>query len=105
MVPLWNELYNISNDYEVSKVFGPILLNHKLFRPRLYNNKIFESNKIVDINNRYNNSALKIPLHQIRNLSMNDVIITKFNSICNELNFDNYIVIDKQGNIKPLKKI
>jgi hypothetical protein len=107
-VPFWNNLYMIgtnSSDSEASKhIFGPISLNHKLFRPRLYNMESYVNNMFVDTTNRYNDDAINPIVFDNVN-TMTTHIQTKFKSVdIKELNYESFVSIDKDGYIVPVKK-
>lgn len=107
-VPFWNNLYLIdssSSENEASKnVFGPLSMNHKLFRPRLYNMDSFVNAMFVDTANRYNDSTAT-PMSFDNNKGMSIYTQEKFNSIpIKEINWDSFVSIDREGYIVPLKK-
>jgi hypothetical protein len=107
-VPFWNNLYSInpnSSEYEATKqIFSPVSLNHQLFRPRLYNPDSFVNTMFVDTSNRYNDTTI-IPILYDNSKGMSSYIQDKFKSIAiKEINWDNFVSIDKDGYIVPLKK-
>jgi hypothetical protein len=102
-VLFWNNLYSCLQNTNL-KVCGPLDINHKFFRPRLYNADHYINYKYVETNNRYNNSNIGIPLYQIAS-KITDIIIKKFKCICNnEINYDKFQTIDSNGHINILKK-
>jgi hypothetical protein len=106
-VQFWNNLYtvnsNASDEIAAKNIFGPMSLNHKLYRPRLYNMDDFLDSVYVETTNRYVDSDLP---KQINNDdSTTSEIIKRFKSISiKECNLDNFTSIDKDGHIIPLKK-
>uniref|UniRef100_A0A6C0EDY1 Uncharacterized protein n=1 Tax=viral metagenome TaxID=1070528 RepID=A0A6C0EDY1_9ZZZZ len=93
-VPYWKNLYS---DY----IVGPISLNHKLFRPRLYN---------IDYNvENQNSNSDNLQLNdKYNNINLGDVIY-KPNKIIpkvtnNLINFSKLLAIDSWGRIIPVKK-
>jgi len=107
-IPFWNNIYSIDSkltDYVSAKIiFGTISLNHKLFRPRLYNSNLNSNLNSVDTCKRYNNT-LTIPIIYDNLKSINDHIQEKFNSVdIKEINWNNFISIYKNGYIVPFKK-
>ena len=106
-VNFWNNLYTIDSkatDESASKsIFGPMSLNHKLYRPRLYNMDDFLDSVYVETTNRYNDSIL--PRQIIYEDSITLETIKRFNSIgIKECNLDTMVSINKEGSIVPLKK-
>jgi len=106
-VNFWNNLYTIdskaSEEAAAKNIFGVVSLNHKLFRPRLYNMDSYIDTMYVETSNRYNDTDL--PKQIISTDSISAEIIKKFDSInFKEFNFDNFTSIDKDGYIVPLKK-
>lgn len=107
-VPFWNNLYLIdssSSDTEAAKnIFGTVSLNHKLFRPRLYNMDSFDNVMFVDTTNRYNDTTAT-PITYDNSKGMGCYIQEKFKSVSiKEINWDSFTSIDKDGYIVPLKK-
>ncbi len=105
-VNFWNNLYSIdskaSDESAASSIFGPMSLNHKLYRPRLYNMDSYIDAMYVETSNRYNDSDLPM---KCEDKSMSEMIKQKFGSVnFDEFNFDTFSAIDKQGYIVPLKK-
>ena len=92
-----------TNDTEASKqIFGTLSLNHKLYRPRLYNLDDFIESAPIDITTRYNDSQLPVPLYQNIN---NNEINSRFNSIpIKEIDYNKYRTINEDGSIKVLKQ-
>ena len=121
-VPFWNNLYNIDgkiSDADASKqLFGPLSLNHKMFRPRLYNMEEYVESVYVDTANRYNDTALPHTLveydyHIINNKDNNkdnknqlkSIYQERFGSVeVSEIDYDNLQAIDTHGYVTPLKK-
>jgi hypothetical protein len=106
-VSFWNNLYTIdskASDESANKsIFGTVPLNHKLFRPRLYNMDDFIDTVYVETSNRYNDSELPRQINSEDSITLE--IIRRFNSIgFKEFNFDIFTSIDKDGYIIPLKK-
>lgn len=106
-VPFWNNLYTIdsqaSNEIAAKNIFGTMSLNHKLFRPRLYNMDDFLDSIYVETTNRYVDTDL--PKQIIYEDSTTLEIIKRFKSInIKECNLDSFMAIDKDGHIIPLKK-
>ena len=106
-VSFWNNLYtidsNASDENAYKSIFGPVSLNHKLFRPRLYNMDEFIDSVYVETTNRYNDSDL--PKQFISDESITLEIIKRFNSIgFKEFNFDIFTSINKDGYVVPVKK-
>ena len=97
-VLFWTNLYSLSNNNNNdnnntdNNILGPLSLNHKIFRPRLYNIDYF-LNKNLNLNNRYDNSELGFTVyHTTKSVPLNII------------NYDNFISIDENGNIIPVKK-
>jgi len=106
-VPFWNNLYtvnsNASDEIAAKNIFGSMSLNHKLYRPRLYNMDDFINFTYVETTNRYVDSNL--PKQIIYDDSTTSETIKRFKSITfKECNLDNFTSIDKDGHIIPLKK-
>lgn len=106
-VNFWNNLYTIdskaSDESATKSIFGTMSLNHKLFRPRLYNMDNYIDAMYVETSNRYNDSDLPKQLNTDDSITLE--IIKKFDSIgFKEFNFDNFTSIDKDGCVIPLKK-
>jgi hypothetical protein len=106
-VPFWNNLYtvnsNASDEIAAKNIFGPMSLNHKLYRPRLYNMDDFLDFVYVETTNRYIDSELPRQINYED--STTSEIIKRFKSITiKECNLDNFTSIDKDGHIIPLKK-
>ena len=106
-VNFWNNLYtidtNASDEVAAKNIFGPMSLNHKLYRPRLYNIDNFLDSVYVETTNRYvdNNLPKQINFEDSTTLET----IKRFKSInIKECNLDNFTSIDKDGLIIPLKK-
>lgn len=102
-VNFWKNLYSLNSQNINTNICGHVNINHKLFRPRLYNIDAFiDSPHFVDTTDRYLNDNVEsinmlIPITQ--------TIAQKFNSISfAELNYKLFNSIDKAGNIIPLKK-
>jgi hypothetical protein len=102
-VPFWNNLYLI-NSKSTKNIFGILSLNHKLFKPRLYNIKAFDNEIFVDTSNRYSNIRdYPNVYNNVKNTNL--YIQQKFKSLSmNEINWNNFESIDKNGYIVPLKK-
>lgn len=104
-IPYYSFLYK--------NIFGPIEINSKLYKPTFYNIEYFYSNinnsdniptNNVNFINRYNvfNSLLLN-----KNINISDEIKNRFNSLVinnNDINYDNIISINKNGNIIPFQK-
>lgn len=129
-VPFWNNLYTIDSavtDADAGKqLLGPLSLNHKIFRPRLYNMDEYVESMFVDTTNRYSDSQLPPTVYDVvhgnalppqphphlqshPNLQQQSqslsIIQERFKSIIiNEINFDSLSAIDSNGYIVPLKK-
>lgn len=108
-VPFWNNLYmidsNLSDNEAAKNIFGSLSLNHKIFRPRLYNMDSFVNAMFVETTNRYNDSTPAISCAYDNSKSMSSYVQENFKSVnIKEINWDNFISIDKDGNIVPLKK-
>ena len=102
----WSNLYSINsetNEFDIYKnIYGATTVNHKLYRPRLYNMDDFVDTVFVDTTNRYiDNNVNSTNFSK----SISVVIQEKFNSFPNrEIYYDQFISIDKNGFIVPLKK-
>ena len=122
-VPFWNNLYNIDSkltDADADKqLFGPLSLNHKMFRPRLYNMEEYVDSMYVDTANRYNDTALPITLmdqesniwknkdekNQININQVKSVYQERFGSVdVKSIDYDSLHAIDANGYVVPLKK-
>jgi hypothetical protein len=106
-VPFWNNLYTINQkateQYAINSIVGTVSLNHKIFRPRLYNMESYTNNIFVDTINRYNDSVATSLFHE--SSSITECTQRKFKSIeIKGINWDNFVSIDKYGYIVPLKK-
>ena len=121
-VPFWNNLYNVDakiSDADAEKqLFGTLSLNHKMFRPRLYNMEEYVDAMYVDTSNRYNDSALPNTLMEHEtNLSKNkddknnsnqnqtkSVYKERFGSVdIKSIDYDSLQAIDAHGYVVPLK--
>lgn len=107
-VPFWNNLYSIDSEFTdteaASNILGIMDLNHKLFKPRLYNMNSFVNAMFVDTTNRYNSIAINPVIYE-KSKSMYSYTQLKFKSVnIKEINWDNFITINKDGYIIPLKK-
>ena len=107
-VPFWNKLYTLdpkATDSDANKnIFGIMQLNHKIFRPRLYNMDEYIDSVYVDTTNRYNDSALPVTLNG-SGMGTTQSIVDKFKSIdIKEFNFDKFTSIDKNGYVVPVKR-
>jgi len=106
-VSFWNNLYTIDqtvSDVDAAKsIYGALALNHKIFRPRLYNIDSYTDSVYVDTTDRYNDTPLT-PLTDITT-SMTHVIIHKFKSVdIKDINYNNFVAINKEGYPVPVKK-
>jgi hypothetical protein len=91
------------NETAQKVLFGPKGLNHKLFRPRFYNMDDYTNYEYVELNDRYNNSDLP---EYIGNEHMTQNMITNHfkTSIIPELNYDNFVAINSDGYVVPVKR-
>jgi hypothetical protein len=121
-VPFWKNLYTLTNVVYNNKIynrninnflfFGPVELNSKLFRPRLYNMDAYINIPKVETKERYNNILSNITLYNNKSISISYIIHEKYKSNNNIKNyyteclsfFDNFVAIDKNGNITPIKE-
>jgi hypothetical protein len=118
-VPFWNNLYNIDSkisDLDASKqVCGTLSLNHKMFRPRLYNMEEYVDFMYVDTSNRYNDTDLPQSLMDYDMYMLNkekdnknstkQIHQVRFNSIeIKEIDYDSLQAIDTNGYVVPLQK-
>lgn len=114
-VPFWNNLYSIDSkmsDVDAGKqMFGTLSLNHKIFRPRLYNMEEYVDSVYVDTSNRYNDSSLPSTLAELSTKPTDDKNYPKnlyqdrFGStIVNQIDYNSLQSIDANGYIVPLKK-
>jgi hypothetical protein len=106
-VHFWNNLYTVdskaSDEVAAKNIFGPMSLNHKLYRPRLYNMDDFLDSVYVETTNRYVDADL--PKQIIYDDSTTMETTKRFKSITiKECNLDSFTSIDKDGHIIPLKK-
>lgn len=119
-IPFWNNLYTVdSNTTEIEankQILGPLSLNHKMFRPRLYNiDEYLDNSMYVDTTNRYNDSVLPQTICDYNlyyNVSNNNknaqnnktTIQDKINSEeNNKIDYDSLTAIDSNGYVIPLK--
>jgi hypothetical protein len=107
-VPFWNKFYTLdpkATDSDANKnIFGIMQLNHKIFRPRLYNMDEYIDSVYVDTTNRYNDSALPVTLNG-SGMGTTQSIVDKFKSIdIKKFNFDKFTSIDKNGYVVPVKR-
>ena len=95
-VPFWNNLYG-------QNIFGPLSLNHKVFRPRLYNMDEYIDCNYIDTNNRYIDT---FPSHINFDLFQNisKCVQDKFGSHPIDVTLTDINAIDKDGYITPIKK-
>jgi len=99
-VPFWNNLYSGSS----KNIFGILSLNHKLFRPRLYNMESFNDVMYVDLTNRYNDNK-DFAKRYFNTDDLIEYIESDFKSIrMSDINWSKISSINKHGNIVPLKK-
>lgn len=117
-VPFWNNLYNVDSkisDIDAGKqLFGPLSLNHKMFRPRLYNMEEYIESNYVDTTNRYNDAVLPHTLFEHDYLIINNkndktqsksIYHERFGSVdIKEIDYESLQSIDTNGYIVPLKK-
>lgn len=106
-VPFWNNLYTVNakatEQQANNSIVGPVLLNHKLFRPRLYNAESYVNNMFVDTINRYNDSVAISLFHDSKGVI--ECTQDKFKSIeIKGINWNTFVSINKDGYIVPLKK-
>lgn len=95
-VKFWDKLYD-------SNVMDTKSLNHKLFKPRLYNSSDYDDCVYVDTTNRYNESNLNSVNNKKNNLTQE--IVNRFNCIeINEINYTTLRAINIDGMIIPVKK-
>lgn len=100
-VPTWASLMGTDS----KKIFGPLSLNHKFFRPRYFNMDEYINATPIDLDNRYDNK----PKHKdiIHNSDLiNDMIIKNgsLGYINNDLSLYNYNTIGPDGSITPLQR-
>ena len=79
---------------------GPLSLNHKMFKPRLYNTDDYTESMYVDTSNRYNNFILPQTLSEYNKCNIRNNINYEENNI----NYDSLIAISSSGCIVPFKK-
>ncbi len=114
-VPFWNNLYSIDSkmsDVDAGKqMFGTLSLNHKMFRPRLYNMEEYVDSVYVDTTNRYNDSSLPATLSELSSKPVDDKNYPKnlyqdrFGStVVNQIDYNSLQSIDANGYVVPLKK-
>ncbi len=108
MVPFWNNLYTIDSklsDHDASaNIYGMLSLNHKLFRPRLYNMDEYTESMFVETSNRYNDSQLPQTLLN-STITTTQMVINKMKSLdIKQINYDKFTSINHDGNIIPLQK-
>ncbi len=108
MIPFWNNLYTIDSklsDSDASvNIYGILSLNHKLFRPRLYNMDEYTESMFVETSNRYNDSQLPQTLLN-STITTTQMIINKMKSLdIKQINYDKFMSINRDGNIIPLQK-
>ena len=107
-IPFWNNLYTINSttpELEANKqIFGPLSLNHTLFRPRLYNADDYNDAMYVDTTERYRAGGLPQTVCDYVKQNNKSVIQERFNSIeINKIDYDSLISIDSNGYIVPFK--
>jgi hypothetical protein len=78
---------------------GPLSLNHKMFKPRLYNKDEYINSMYVDTINRYNNLILPQTLS-----GYNIKIKHNNNEETNKINYNSLTAISTTGCIVPLKR-
>ena len=95
-VKFWDKLYD-------SNVLDTMSLNHKLFKPRLYNSSDYDDYIYVDTTNRYNES--KLDLVNNKKYDLTQEIVNRFKCIeINEINYSSLRAINNDGMIIPVKK-
>lgn len=103
--PFWSNLYSVnsktSDRIANANIFGILHLNHKLFRPRLYNMDYYIDSIYVDVNNRYEDVNLINGAHK-----KGDVIASfdKIKLIKKDIEYHNLTAINYKGLIVPFKK-
>jgi len=107
VAPFWKNLYaNDTTNKNNKTLFGTLSLNHRLFRPRLYNIDQYIDIDPIETYERYNNADTALPLTEtIYNDNINSELTLRYNYIhMPELFFNKYKTIDENGFIVPLKK-
>jgi hypothetical protein len=95
-VKFWDKLYD-------SNVLDKMSLNHKLFKPRLYNSTDYNDCIYVDTINRYNES--KLNLVNNKNYDLTQEIVNQFNClVITEIDYTPLKAINYDGMIIPVKK-
>jgi hypothetical protein len=65
-VPFWKNLYSIDETTDINiineNIYKSLSINHKLFKPRLYNIDYFLDCGFIEIEDRYNNNVIEQPV-------------------------------------------
>jgi hypothetical protein len=108
-VEFWQNLYSIKENENVTiicnQLFGPISLNHKLFRPRLYNMDYYNDATYVDTTNRYNDDNPGIFINSDYNIGLIDLYNNYELKIFNLVDWNRLSTINYMGSVQPLNKL
>jgi hypothetical protein len=108
-VDFWQNLYSIKENENVTiicnQLFGPISLNHKLFRPRLYNIDYYNDATYVDTTNRYNDDNPGTFINSDYNIELIDRYTNYEPNIINWINWNSQSTINYMGSVQPLNKL
>ena len=103
----WNNLYNINfvNNETIVSNLGSLNLNHKLFRPRLFNEEYFVNSMPIDHTIQYHN----FNDNNYDYININDYLNElqyKFNCITDNslIHIYNIQTINEKGSINPVEK-
>ena len=106
----WKNLYaldntNSNNTISKFRFFGPIELNSKFYRPRLYNIDNYLNLSYIETKNRYDNNITKLPIYKYKTLSTINIMLEKFKTLINNpyINYEKLSAIDADGNFMPVK--
>jgi hypothetical protein len=89
----------VGNTMDKIIFLGPLSLNHKMFKPRLYNTDEYNDSMYVDTSNRYNNYILPPTICEYNKSNIRN----NFNYEEN-INYNSLTAISSCGSVVPLKK-
>lgn len=100
-VSTWSSLLGTDS----KKIFGPLSLNNKFYRPRYFNMDEYINATPIDLDNRYDNKLKHKDIIHNNDL-INDMIIKNgsLGYINNDLSLYNYNTIGTDGSINPLQR-
>ena len=100
----WKNLYNSINQ-NIINIYGPQCINSKLFRPQRYNIGYYSHLRKINMENRYDNGIVGLPIYKLSQQSITNYIIERFSSIRNNyIDYDKFFSIDKLGSVIPIQE-